>query len=265
MEEKKHISVIVRSKATAQQLEPFAKYFGDCIYVNPSQVNESVSECVTKRMGYVDESKIDGDWVVEIPNGCKINIGAMQRIQNMVGDAETQKKITHGAIPTTIEMSGVHPFYGFTLVCLAIDWIWNLLENGKLYQYTDIRITAMIKKGEKQRFLAPKRTSWRIWNKNCLQKEAPDGHIVTKWSPAIVREHLYLKYWPLWILPYLWWLLILAWGVTNIYVATLCLFQTIYALFIGKYYAKMDYLLLNAALFPVYWTLFPIYAFYEKN
>jgi hypothetical protein len=263
------ISVVVTSKKVAEQLEPFQSSFSQRIYVNPNYVNEKLNSCITDKMGELDASKISGDWLVEIPTGCKINLGMVQRITNTIRDAEFEEKITHVAIPTRIEMPSFNPLHGFAFVCLAIEWIWNLFENGKLYNYTDVRIIAMVTKGGSGRFLAPRRRTWRVWNENCVKKGAPSESNLVGWTPYIFRRHLHMKLWGFWVLPYITAYIMLAiplfWGSFSAYTATIWALQSTYAYLVGKKYAKSNYTLLFALLFPIYWALFPIYLIYERN
>lgn len=263
------ISVVVTSKTVADRLAPFQSQFAQRIYVNPNYVNEPINECITHKMGELDASKITGDWLVEIPSGCKLNLGMIQRIATVVRDAELEEKVTHAAIPTRIEMPSFNPLHGFVYVCLAIEWIWNLFENGKLYNYTDVRITAMVTKGGSGRFLAPRRRTWRLWNENCVKKPAPSSSNLVEWTPYMFRRHLNMKLWGLWIVPYLAAYIMLAipffWGAMTAYTATVWAIQSAFSIFVGKKYAKSNYTVLYGLLFPVYWALFPIYLIYERN
>lgn len=281
---KEHFSdVVIVNKAYSSDDKMYQGYAEDKAKIQePIPLNgdkNNMYSISVKEVPEFDVIHCNGWNVIEIPPYCEVKRGALDMIQTRLKTGSVYE--THMGVTTATILPDLSPFYGFLVVAQVIGWFWNRVwERNKLYQYTDLRVTAIIQRGKK-RFMAPSNFMWRLWNNGCIPVlYGGDGAISnppsdrTGWDYVMWTLYTHQNFgFGLWIFPYsVFWITLslaglgLLWGnITSLYILGVWFLEFVSAYLICQTYMKIPFGPVYYLFFPLYWMAFPFVLLLAKN
>lgn len=219
-----------------------------------------------------------GYYVLEIPPHCEFKRGAVELLHTQVGKSTVHQ--THLGLSTSTLFQDFSIMYGFVVICQVMSWYWTRIwERGKLYQYTDLRCTAILQRG-KTRFVAPSQFSWRFWNNGCIPVMYGAEVAICKpqqrgWEYVVWLLHTHTNFtWGLWLFPYSFFYIIYSLAGLGLfyyrnwdsfYMLAVYFVEVVSTVFICQSYTNLRHIMFYALMFPLYWIAFPFILVFSKS
>lgn len=96
---------------------------------------------------FLNKETIDTEYIVEIPPYCFVKKAGIEKLQDAIRNCTEVE--THFGLATGIKtQEGFSIWYGYLLVLSFFFAIWSHFERNKFFQSTDVRVTAIVRKGK---------------------------------------------------------------------------------------------------------------------